>query len=632
MSSSKIPLSQFNPLSTNPFQTRDDVIAAVHSMFEPLLPAFSNGKARVQLDESASTWDRAACDLEGFARPLFGIAPLVAGGAQFNHWEVYRTGLANGTDPSHPEYWGRVVDKDQRHVEATALGYALLLVPEHIWEPLSETAKKNVTQWLLESRNTVHANNNHKFFRVIVDLGLENVGVSVDEAMTEEYLQDLESLYIADGWYRDGGDTGDTRRIDYYNPFAMHYYGLLYAVYRPRDTNRAQRFRERARQFASQYIHWFAATGANVPYGRSLIYRQAVVAFWGALALANEETLPWGVIKGLYLRNLRWWATQPIARRGDGLLTLGYAYPNQLIMERYSSTGSPWWAMKAFVPLCLPADHPFWTAEELPMPVRQPVYASPIAGMVFMHQPDHTTMLVSGPGTKHFMRFVPEKYNKFAYSSRYGFSIESDERAFKFGAFDSMLALSDDNVHYRVREKCETAALADSILYSQWRPWSDVNAETWLIPAGAWHIRVHHIVSPRALLTIEGGFAAPRTDFRADEAIVNGTDACVFSTVGDFSGIRDVSPSSGREARVNPPHGNTNLMFPRTLVPQLQGDVRADTPIVFACAVLAGQDGLRMKEIWVQPPSVPTVEELRELFEKNGVTVEITKDYVPEGR
>lgn len=83
------------------------MVAAVHSLFNPLLPSFSEGKARVQLDASGFTHDRAASDLEGFARPLFGIAPLVAGGGSFEHWELFREGLKNGTDPSHREYWER---------------------------------------------------------------------------------------------------------------------------------------------------------------------------------------------------------------------------------------------------------------------------------------------------------------------------------------------------------------------------------------------------------------------------------------------------------------------------------------------------------------------------------------------
>lgn len=207
--SSTLSRTRFNPLSTNPFKSRDDVVNACHTLFNPLLTKFSPGKARVQLDTSSSNWDRAACDLEGFARPLFGLVPLARGGGQFDHWDIYREGIKNGTDPNHPEYWGEVTDMDQRHVEATALGYALLVVPEHVYEPLDEDSKKNLANWLVRSRNTLHANSNHKFFRVIVDLGLENVGIPVDRKGTEDYLQDLDSIYINDSWYQDEANISD---------------------------------------------------------------------------------------------------------------------------------------------------------------------------------------------------------------------------------------------------------------------------------------------------------------------------------------------------------------------------------------------------------------------------------------
>ena len=77
-----------NPLHGNPLQTRADVEKALHDLFNPLLPYFSEGGARVRLDGAAAHFDRAAADLEGFARPLWGLAPVAAGGGKFDHWEL----------------------------------------------------------------------------------------------------------------------------------------------------------------------------------------------------------------------------------------------------------------------------------------------------------------------------------------------------------------------------------------------------------------------------------------------------------------------------------------------------------------------------------------------------------------
>ena len=91
--------ARFNPLHGNPLRTRADVERALRDSFAPLRPYFSEGGARVRLSATAAHFDRAAADLEGFARPLWGLAPLAAGGAKLDCWDLYRRGLANGCDP-----------------------------------------------------------------------------------------------------------------------------------------------------------------------------------------------------------------------------------------------------------------------------------------------------------------------------------------------------------------------------------------------------------------------------------------------------------------------------------------------------------------------------------------------------
>ena len=346
-------LPHSNPLAGNPLETREDVEKALLDLFNPLLPAFSEGGARVSLGATAAHFDFAAADLEGFARPLWGLAPYAAGGGDFPHWPLYAKGLANGTDPKHPEYWGKVTDRDQRMVELAAIGFALRLVPQHLWDPLDERARRNVASYLLEARPHQFADNNWKFFRVMIDLGLERIGVDFDRSLTETYLRELEAFYLGDGWYRDG----NVPRVDHYIPFAMHFYGLIYAALAQSDGDRKQRFREWARLFAPNIRHWFADDGGTLVFGRSMTYRFACAGFWAALAFADEEALPWGEVKGYYLRHLRWWARHPITER-DGVLSIGFGYANLLMSENYNSPGSPYWAFKAFLPLALDPSHP----------------------------------------------------------------------------------------------------------------------------------------------------------------------------------------------------------------------------------------------------------------------------------
>lgn len=164
-----------NPLAGNPLETRGDMQRALLDLFDPLLPYFSEGNARVRLDAAAAHFDRAAADLEGFARPLWGLAPFAAGGGNFAHWDRYAEGIANGTDPGHPEYWGQVNGRDQRMVELAALGFALVLAPEKLWEPLNGRERDNLASYLLHARKFDYADNNWKFFRVFVDIALDRL-------------------------------------------------------------------------------------------------------------------------------------------------------------------------------------------------------------------------------------------------------------------------------------------------------------------------------------------------------------------------------------------------------------------------------------------------------------------------
>ena len=58
-------------------------------------------------------------------------------------------------------------------------------------------------------------------------------------------------------------------------------------------------------------------------------------------------------MKGIIVRNLNWWLARPIFDR-DGVLTIGYGYPQQYMAEQYNAPGSPYWGLKVFLLLALP--------------------------------------------------------------------------------------------------------------------------------------------------------------------------------------------------------------------------------------------------------------------------------------
>lgn len=570
--------------TVNSLRTRADVQQLARGLVEPLAPHFSAGRAQVRLGANHGHFGETAGWLEGFARPLWGLVPLAAGGGDFAHWSLWQQGLAGGVDPAHEEYWGLAGDYDQRSVEQAAFGFALALAPEKFWDPLDAATRERLIAWLRRIDDVQLVRSNWLFFRVLVHLGLRRCGVETPSDEADFAL--IESFHLGGGWYSDGASGApwrDGRTGDYYVPMAFQFYALVYAkLAAARDPKRAAMFRERAAEFAQDFQHWFAADGSALPFGRSLTYRFAQGAFWGALAFADVEALPWPVIKGLYLRHLRWWMRQPIFTE-SGLLTIGYAYPNLLVAESYNSSQSPYWALKAFLPLALPEEHPFWQAEEALLPQRRAVHTVPGANLILTTDAaGDVTAINPGQPVLDWPRNAPHKYSKCAYSTRFGFSVPASAATPAEGGFDSELALSDDGRFYRRRDFCEVATVENGVAYSRWNPWPDVEVRTWLLADATGHARVHHVRGARKLWTQEAGFAATWTT-RAELRFEAGR----VSTLAGVSALQDLS--GGRESGAVDLGAGSHLLGSLATMPVLRSE---HEPGAFwlACWVSGGRD------------------------------------------
>ena len=131
--------------------------------------------------------------------------------------------------------------------------------------------------------------NNWKFFAVLVNLGLKNVGVSYSTDTIKHSIECFDGYYRSNGWYNDG----NTRQADYYIAFAIHFYSLIYAkVMEKDDPENSRKYKERATLFARDFIYWFAADGSALAFGRSLTYRFAQCCFWSACIFAGALFLP----------------------------------------------------------------------------------------------------------------------------------------------------------------------------------------------------------------------------------------------------------------------------------------------------------------------------------------------------
>lgn len=484
--------------------SKRDFQTCLEKILRPLESCYTSGKAGMKCGSTAATYSEEIAGFEAFTRPLWGLAPLWGGGGNLPPFdEYYLEGLINGTNPEHEEYWGPFTDFDQKIVDVAPIALALILAPEKVWKPLSETQKKQVSDWLY-SVNTVRCcNNNWHFFSVLVNLGLKNVGEKYDKEHMKATLAKIDSFYLGNGWYSDGA----TWQRDYYIAFAMHFYGLIYAkVMEQDDQENSQIFKERAELFAKDFIYWFDEDGSALAFGRSLIYRFAQCCFWSACIYAGIEPFSIGIMKGIIVRNLEYWMEKPIFDNG-GVLTIGYTYPNMTMAEDYNAFGSPYWCLKAFLFLTLDDDHAFFKAETLPLPVLDEIHVIKEANMVLQRINGYVVALTAGQWAAWRPMHTAEKYSKFAYSSRYGFSVPRSYYGLQAAATDSMLTFVKDGYCF-VRRECEAfQILEDGTVHSVWNPCSGIKVESYITPTKKGHVRKHVIYSEEACEAYDCAFA-----------------------------------------------------------------------------------------------------------------------------
>lgn len=555
------------------FRTKQDYADVLHALCEPLKAYYSEGRALVQPGITGAHFGERTVGLEGFARILCGLIPLWKGGGNSCLDSWIPEGIAHGTDPQHKEYWGQYGDGEQAYVEMAPLAYGLLMVPEKVWEPLKQKERIQFAEWLRQINSHHISDNNWLFFRVLVNCGLRHVHQDYSRECLEQDLARIDEFYLGDGWYSDGA----TAQRDYYIGFAMHFYSLIYAkLMAKEDPERCAEYKERAALFAQSFICWFGKRGEALPFGRSLTYRFAQGSFWCALAFADVEVFPWGVIKGIVNRHFRYWFSNPILDR-EGKLTLGYAYPDLHMCEGYNSPSSPYWSFKSFLVLALPDTHPFWTAEELPLPKLERINCLPHPGMIIQRERDgYVTALTSGQYAEWEPVHCAEKYEKFAYSSYFGFSVPRSYYNLAQAAPDNMLAFLKAG-YYHVRRRCMSVSCSKERIVSLWSPMEGVIVETELIPHGNGHIRTHNIQADRAYTAVEGGFSLPYKEPHEVTAECGEKYASAESREG-VSRL-ELLQGNGQGGSVFC-EANVNLLYPRTVLPYIQYEIAAGVTII----------------------------------------------------
>jgi len=544
-------------------KNKDYYVQWLLKIINPLTGFYSSEKALLHIGHTSTHYEDKTIPMEAFSRVLWGLVPLWRGGENNEKFEeIYKCGIVAGTSPANDEYWGGCRDYDQKFVEMTALSYAILMTPEKVWDPLNEKEKDNLVQWLNQINNYKCSDSNWQFFCILTNVALKSVGAKYAEDMMQKCLEKIESYYAGNGWYKDGlhGEK------DYYVAFAFQFYSIVYSMFMDKeDPERCMKFRERAMKFGRDFVFWFSSEGSAVPFGRSATYRFAQVAFFSICVVAGIEVFSLPIMKGIIERHLDYWMKQPIFDNA-GILAIGYAYPNLIMSEGYNAPGSPYWALKSFAFLALPADHIFWKVESETLPEVEEVKYIENADIIIQHSKENVILFPPGMKSKHLQPNYEEKYSKFAYSSKFGFSVSRSQRNVEESAPDSMLAFQICE-HIYVKGMINSYEIEENDrIRIRWSPLSGIDVETIIIIKKDEHERIHEIDSKYDCMAYECGFSIPIDVFNPMKINEDDKTAEVYGSLS-FCKVETISGNGyGRVIESSP---NTNLLYSKTVIPSI---------------------------------------------------------------
>ena len=554
-----------------------DWLRVAEEGLRPLAKLMKPGKADLPIVGKVSSHGPQADRLESFSRPClwaahwlqatpttFPSAPTEALSRKtISEW--FRQGLVTGTNPASPEYWGPTQDHHQHSVEMAALVLALEIAHEHLWEPLSKNEKEQIGRWFASIRGTKLHPNNHLFFGVFTlsFLEKEGFGKSEDAGQIRKWLDELEGMALGDGWFRDGSN----QTVDYYNAYAFHYYGLWWGkLFGKNDPARVRRWQDFTREFLPDYARFFAASGENVPFGRSLTYRFNAVAPVSLAQLCGCSPLPPGLARRICSKNLQFFWEHPI-RQSQGLLSLGWTDEFPALTERYSCGGSPYWAAKGLSALLIPPADPFWQDPDQPLPSEAADFSTalPTAELVVRGIGGQIELLNAGTGiSKSNTVFGPYKWGKLSYRSGTGFEVQPSGGAYPI---DSSLTAQQEDGTLHGRQETKALTVEPDHLACSYPLGEAAELETHLWWKGPWQLQLHRykIRQPcRLLLGGQSLSAKDAEDLKEKSSFPNlswknPTHQVVLQSLHGFT-------KSGTRRTVSDQQARTHLYAPNSVV------------------------------------------------------------------
>ena len=365
---------------------RDYWVGQAYKMARPVLENMAHGKLQQNmLTEFSPSFDnrnRKVVFMETFGRLMAGIAPWLAlpdDGSdeakqrkQLRDWAL--ASYRNAVDPSSPDYlcWGV---SDQNLVDAAYIAESFLRAYDTLWQPLDSLTKRRYFQEFQRLRRIDPPYTNWLLFASTIESFLAKAGGGCDNFRVNMACRKVEEWYVGDGWYADGPAFA----FDYYSSYVFHamYLETLQAMIDAKVNTRIDynkyfdRALKRAQKYAIILERFISPEGTFPVIGRSTPYRLA--AMQPLALLAWYQKMP----KELSNGQVRAALTQVMHRMFDhqnnynqkGFLTIGFCGSQPETADWYTNNGSLYMTSLSFMPLGLPANHPFWT--DAPQPWTQ---------------------------------------------------------------------------------------------------------------------------------------------------------------------------------------------------------------------------------------------------------------------
>ena len=349
-----------------------------YNMAAPVLRNMAEGTLQQNMQvEVSPNWDgrdKRVTYMETFGRLMAGIAPWLAlpdddtaEGAkrrQLREWAL--AAYRNAVDPDSPDYlaWR---GHGQALVDAAYVAESFIRAYDALWEPLDSVTKQRYIAEFSQLRRVDPPYTNWVLFSSTIESLLCKASGNCDEYRINSAIRKVEEWYTGDGWYADGPSFA----FDYYSSYVFHpmYLETLSTM---RDTGRYTRIHygkyydralRRAQKYAVVLERLISPEGTFPVFGRSIPYRMATMQ--PLAMMAWQEKLPAGLTRG----QVRAALTRVMHNMYDGkenfneggYLTIGFAGRQPNVADWYTNNGSLYMTSLAFLPLGLPATHPFWT-------------------------------------------------------------------------------------------------------------------------------------------------------------------------------------------------------------------------------------------------------------------------------